>query len=397
LVGFVTYLWVFGSSLRALWKKTDDKEYMMYGIGLIPLLIAYAIHNSFIFDTSANFLVFFTVLGFVSFLSLQKTSHPENKHAVHKKPEPIRQPKVNNTLLGLTAVLLFVAVIFVIYKINVLPSKANYTTTRAIIAGWSQDFPGAIEKYKEAVKYDVPGKYEIRHRFAQYVLEGSSSGKLPPEKIDAINLAIDEVKKNLEENKPDYLPYLYLSRLYITLGKEDPASEYNNTALDYSLKALALAPEFVRTYYEVGQVYLNKKDLDKAVEYFRKAAELNPEVGLSHWYWGVVEIERGNINFGLEIVEKAITSGAYVPAENDLNRLISIYLSRNELAKVVWGYELLVKIKPDNPQVRASLAVAYARVGKIDEAVAEAKEAARLSPEFEPEAKLFIQQLGREW
>ena len=65
--------------------------------------------------------------------------------------------------------------------------------------------------------------------------------------------------------------------------------------------------------------------------------------------------------------------------------------------KLVWASELLVKTKPDNAQYRASLAVAYARVGRIDEAVEEAREAARLDSKFEPEARMFIGELGREW
>ena len=39
--------------------------------------------------------------------------------------------------------------------------------------------------------------------------------------------------------------------------------------------------------------------------HFKKAVELNPEVGMSHWYYGVVEIEKGNVEFGLDIIEKA--------------------------------------------------------------------------------------------
>src|SRR3989338_331611 len=69
LAGFLTYLWIFGASLRSLWRTIYRKDTMLYGVGFISLLIDYAIHNSFIFNTSANFLVFFTILGFISFLS----------------------------------------------------------------------------------------------------------------------------------------------------------------------------------------------------------------------------------------------------------------------------------------------------------------------------------------
>ncbi len=388
LLGILSYLWIFISSFRVLWKKIHDKETMIYGIGLIPLLIAYIIHNCFIFDTSANFLVFFTILGFISFLSLPKV-HLDHKHHA--------RPKVNQVLWVLTAIALVVGAIYMIYSVNVRQSQANYTSTRGIIAGWANDFPGAIAKYEEAVSYNVPGKYEIRHRFAQYVLEKTNSGKLTPEYVDAINKALVETKKNIEENKVDYLPYLYTSRLYIILGKDDPSSPYNDTALEYSLKALDLAPEFVRTYYEIGQAYLNKKDLDNASKYFKRAAELNPEVGLSYWYWGVVEIERGNTALGLEIVEKIISNGTYIPSSNDIGRLADLYMKQGNYSKIAWAYELLVKSSPENAQYRASLAVAYAKIGKVDEAVEQAREAARLDPKFETEAQSFIQSLGRQW
>ena len=389
LLGFLAYVSIFIVAIKNLWKKLNaSKDEILYGVSLISLLIAYAIHNSFIFDTSANFLVFFSVLGFISFISWPKTQQTN---------KPSHKLKVNQGLWSLTAIALFVGVIIMIYYVNVQPSKANYTTTRAIVAGWANDFPGAMAKYEEAVSYNVPGKYEIRNRFAQYVLEKTGSGKLTPEYIDAIHKAITEVNKNVEENKVDYLPYLYIARLYIILGKDDPNSEYNDKSLEYSLKALDLAPDFVRTYYEIAQAYLNKKDLDNAAKYFKRATELNPEVGVSNWYWGIVEIERGNTNLGLEIVEKVINSEVYSPSPNDIGRLADIYIKKNDFGKVVWAYEMLVKSSPDNAQYKATLAVAYARIGKIDKAVEQAHEAAKLDPKFESEARSFVQQMGQQW
>ena len=389
LLGFLSYLSIFFFSLMVLWKKLDSKDDILYAIGLISLIFAYAIHNSFIFDTSANFFVFFTILGFISFIS-----NPKDLRDKEIKPRPT---KVNNGLFSIVAGILFILITVGIYKINVIPSIANYTTTRAIIAGWNNDFNGAVAKYKEALEYNVPGKYEIRHRFAQYILEQSSSGKLKPEQVDAVNAAIEAVQKNVDENKPDYLPYLYLSRLYIILGKDDPKSPYNDKALEYSMAALKIAPDFVRTYYEIGQGYLNKDDLASAAIYFKKAAELNPDVGLSYWYWGIVEIEKGNTQLGLSIIEDVIKSGKYTPSESDMTKLINIYAKTNDIPRLIWAHSVLVAIKPDNAQYHASFAVAYARAGKIDDAVREAKKAVELDPNFESEARSFIQSLGRQW
>lgn len=388
LLGIVSYLWIFISSFRILWRKIHNKEAVLYGVGLTSLLAAYIIHNSFIFDTSANLLVFFTILGFISFLSFPKQAG-DVKFS--------RRSRMSGGVLSLVAVSLAILIMVGIYFINILPVRANYATTRAIVTGWAGDFNGAVAKYDRALKYDVPGKYEIRHRFAQYVIEKAHSAKLTPEYVSAINRAIEETKKNVEENKIDYLPYLYLSRLYIILGKDDPLSEYNDLALESALAALDLAPDFVRTHYEIGQVYLNKKDFDNAAVYFKRASELNPEVALSRWYWGIVEIDRGNTELGLIIIEPLIESEVYIPAENNIGRLINVYLKKGDLGKIVWIYEVVVKFWPDNPQYRASLAGAYARVGKIDEAVIQARRTVELDPSYESEASSFVKSLGREW
>lgn len=293
------------------------------------------------------------------------------------------------------AIILIIAASFLIYKTNILPAKANYATTRGIIQGWGNNFPGAVAKFKESVLYDVPGKYEYRHRFAQYLLEYSSGKALAPELIEALQFAISEVEKNTLNNELDYLPYLYLSRLNIVLGKDDKSSLHNDIALQHSMKALEISPTFIRTYYEIAQAYLNVDEHDKAIEYFRRAAELNPDVGISYWYWGVTEYERGNTAEGLRIIDQALNKRAGL-SEGDYGRLVNIYNDANDIPRLVKVFEQLIAIAPGNAQYRASLAVAYARIGRIDEALESARMAVRLDPAFRADAEAFARSLGRE-
>jgi tetratricopeptide (TPR) repeat protein/O-antigen ligase len=388
LLGLLSYVSIFVAAWLVLKRiESLQPENRLYRIGLTCLLIAYAIHNSFIFDTSANFLVFFTVLGFITYLyqrgqNVDITIPPQRS----RFPAPLRV---------ITATGLAVAAAILINKTNILPARANHTSTRAIIAGWANDFIGSVAKYKEALQYDVQGKYEIRHRFAQYVLEYSSAAsKTTPGFEDAVKLAIDVVMKNRDENPNDYLPELYLSRLNIILGRDDPNSPYNDIALEHSLNALKISPTFIRTYYEIGQAYLNKKDYENAIKWFKTAAELNPDVGLSFWYWGIIEMTRGNTDEGLRIINIALESG-YGPSESDYMRLADVYSNRKDYAALENVYKELIKLNPKQPQYFAGLAVIYANLGRIDEAVAMARQAVILDPSFLQEAQNFVRQLGR--
>src|SRR3989344_2247813 len=348
IIGLLAYVYIFIAMFAFLRKFLKNNDLTIYGIGLISATIAYIIHNSFIFDTSANFIVFFTVMGFASYLNLNR----------EKEETRVTNPIVaNRSLVNAVGVILVILVSVLIYKTNISPAKANYATTRAIVRSWTGDFNGAFAKYQEALSYDVPGKYEYRHRLAQYLVGVGGPSVKEAQVREAFEYTLVEVEKNIKENKIDYLPYLYASRLNILLGKDDPKSPYNDQALNYSLKALELSPTFIRTYYEIAQAYINKKDYKKEIEYFQKAIDLNPETGLSYWYLGAAKFESGDMS-GLKDMEIALTKG-YGPTEQEYLRLVNVYLTDKDFARIADIYEKIVRINPNNAQHFASLATAY--------------------------------------
>lgn len=394
LVGFIAYIAIFMVlfwMLWRIWKDSGDHEYQLFAMVFAPGLVAYIVHNSFIFDTSGNFIAFFLMAGFIGYFFMTRTGT-----AVANTKAPVQTAPA--TLRYSAAFILGILAIVSIYQTDIKPAEANYATTRAIVASWGGDHAKAVAKFREALAYDTFPAYEIRHRYAQYVLENYGSFKsdqgLNPGQL--LLEVIEETKKN-ESYQLDYLPYLYISRAYIVLGKGDPKSPFNDLALENSKKALEISPTFVRTYYEVAQAYLNKKDYTTAAQYFQKAVDLNPEVGLSWWYLGLTRIESGDEQQGFAAVNKALSLG-YGMGENDYLRLIGIYTARKDFPKLIGLYEQLIKLNGNVAQYHASLAAIYAQLGKIDDAVKQAKIAAQLDPaNFEKEARAFVAQLGRQW
>ncbi len=180
------------------------------------------------------------------------------------------------------------------------------------------------------------------------------------------------------------------------MGKADPKSPHNDAALEHSLKALSYAPTFPRIYYEIGQTYLNKKDYLQAAAAFQSSIDLNDTVGVSYWYLAAVKMAQGDTTTGLKLIDIALAKG-YQLSENDYLLLGNIYIQRNDIAHIITIYEGLVKVAPTNARYHASLAVAYSKVNRIDEAVAEARVAAEVDPSFLPDAKAFVESLGRTW
>ncbi len=401
VIGFAAYLSIFYFAFKNLRPKNipaslDKNESIVLRIGLLTTLVAYMIHNAFIFDSSANFLVFFLVLGFINFLNLRQSAELQKSPQASKVDvRPLVRSKVLPLAIGGG---LGIFVLILAYYTAVLPTKANFATTRAIVESWNSRHDIAVEKFKVALSYDTFGKYEIRHRYAQYALERNNNRKLDEKITSQLVLAAEGALRNAQEFPDDYLPYLYASRAYILLGRESPKSEFNELALENSRKALELAPTFVRTYYEVAQAYLNQKNYSKAIANFQKAVDLNPDVSLSWWYLGVTLFESGDQPGGIQTIRIAINRGhEYYHSETDLLRVIKIFFSVKDFEMVAIAYEYLLKIQPENPQYHASLAVAYSEIGEIDKAVIEAKAAAKIDPTFEAEARAFVGSRGRAW
>jgi tetratricopeptide (TPR) repeat protein len=224
-----------------------------------------------------------------------------------------------------------------------------------------------VNKYREAIDYNTQGRYEFRHRFAQYLLElsGSTDTSKVPNFKDVTLQAIEDVKKNTLENPQDYLPLLYLSRLYIILGKDDPKSPYNDLALESSRKALEISPTFVRTYYEVAQAYLNKAEPGSAMEWFGKAAELNPDVGITYWYIGSVRYQiaaQANDAKGLQealgYMNMALEKG-YSLTEADGAKLAQIVLQLKDYKNLAFVMEQLVHSMPTKIEYWTQLISTY--------------------------------------
>ena len=393
-VGELAYLSMFIALLWTLWTFTKFKdERRTLGIGFIALMVAYVIHNCFIFDTSANFLTFFMLLAFVVHVSRDGL---EDASAVKEKSKP-RSWTVSQTA---AASVLAVLVVVGVYHYNVKPSMANYASTRAIVAGWQGDIATAVAKFREAIDYHTAGRYEYRNRFAQYLLETAASTDVS--KITGFNdlllEAIGDVKDNVNESPRDYLPLLYESRLYLILSGSDAKSPYLDTALQLDQQALAISPTFVRTYYEVAQAYLNKGDLNDAYAAFDKARQLNPDVGLTYWYLGVVDIQRGKTKEGLAEISTAIQMG-YTLSESDAVKLANTYIQSGDLKDAVMLYEQLVSQFPTKIDYWTQLIAGYIQLQERDQAVSAIKRALAQpgvgdDATFKAKALSALQQLG---
>lgn len=388
IIGLLSYIFIFFSIFYILIKKFKQKQIENSDFGIIiAMLIAYIGQNLFIFDTFANYFLFFLILGYINHLHLK-----EETYSI-----PIKEPSV------FLAAILLVFVLILTYQTGIKPAKANYACTRAIVAGQKGEANEAFQYYKKALSYDNPQvNYDITHKLATFTIQLIEAQRQKNKTID-VNLAhytIEAVKKNIERFPLDTTPYLYVGRMYILLIDEE-ADTAGKLAEEFIGKALDLNRKNPRIWYELGQAQLSLDKYKEAYDSFKEALNLNPQVALSYWFLGMAAYENGqyepsHYQEAAQLIEKAIVMGYnYKSSINDLMRLVHIYDKVGNYSKIVEVYKLVILKQPNNAQMHASLAAAYAKIGDYENAKKEALKSAEIDPNFESDAEKFINSLPR--
>lgn len=392
ILGFLSYLSIFFFLFYFLVKKLKEGKITrnIFSV-LTAMIIAYFVQNLFIFDTMANYLMFFLVLAYIYFLS----SPSEEKDASATKDPSI----------VLTAILLFVA-IFTIFQMNIKPTKANYASTRAILAGRAGNANQAFDYYKKALDYNSPqGAYEIRHKLAGFIVQVVESQRAAGKPynnavLGLLDYGIKEIEKNIQKYPQDTNPYLYLGRMYILLIDKD--AKYDDLAEASIQKAIDINNKNPRIWYEMGQAQLSQKKYQAAYNSFKAALDLNPNVTVSHWFMGMIGYQLGKekkdaqmIIDAINEIEKALNLGYtdYQDSLSELNLLIETYEKVKGYSRLVQFYKLALGLNDDVARYHAGLAQAYAALKNYQGAREEAAKALELEPKLKDVINEFLKSL----
>jgi putative PEP-CTERM system TPR-repeat lipoprotein len=249
----------------------------------------------------------------------------------------------------------------------------------------------AEKEAKEVIEMDDRNAFAHNLMGSIYLAQGKS--ELAMEEIDraieinpnlidayfkkgAINFLRGDSRKaeqdfiNAVEIAPEILnSRLILSRYLIRKGKYDDALKSLSEGLKNNKNDALL-------YNQMGIAYMGKKDIGKATELFEKAQGINPELLLPYFNMGSIYINRGE-------KEKAIKEYRTILDidENNLRALITLakFMESDGKDKEALDYYMRAK-KQKKPASYIAFAEYYLRKKDIDKAKEELNEASSLSP-----------------
>lgn len=149
---------------------------------------------------------------------------------------------------------------------------------------------------------------------------------------------------------------------------------------EYIKKSLDLNPNLLMAHNDLGTAYLASNNYDKAVYHLTRTAELNPDSALVHNNLGHALEKTGKTEEAIKEYKTAVD----IDPNNDLthSNLATALVNKGEIEKATKEYKKAVEINPNSALFHYNLGTALLLGGKIEEGIAELKKTVEINPNF---------------
>ncbi len=386
VIGFTFYLLLIGSTVWCAWKLTWLSPLQKSII--TGAVVAYIIHNSFVFDNLISAIMFYSFAAFIhsQYVVQREAVRAEARGKEQKEARLVREV-IEKKVGYVYAALFFVSLIAVpagVGAVVVMPLTTNKLLLEgySYLSGMSSDMSAETKKgtlkagtdaFNEALKTEWLGAQEVREQYIQSAsaIAGSfgQDAAIGADAVALVNTAHQVTKAHIEKYPGNARFYFLLAISFKQLGRHEEAIAALDRAIEYS-------PNKVSFYEEKVMVYLTQRQASRAVETARQALALNESN------------PRAQALFTISLAENAlfIEAAQYI-AEHaqvfDDSKVIQVYLEKARYADIAaFLPQRLAQYKPDeasmyNADTRAmitqkylALAASLLELGRRDEALA---------------------------
>jgi O-antigen ligase len=366
-IGLVAYLALYVLLLIVLWKSRLS---IMEKSALTGLLAGYAIHNIFVFDNLASYVLFFAFLGFVSSL----------KHAHAKSDQASKQGKeISHEIVEyVVAPLAIIALIFGVYFYNIRPLQENSRLITALQAcGSSPDaslFTSAL----------TPGAYvglqEIREQILQCAAQVITAQQIPgPTKQAFYQLATEAIADQIKATPNDARIYTLGGSFYAQIGAY-------NQAVPLLEKAHSISETKQSISLILASVYVNTNQAAKAESLLKET----------------YAAETADTEVRTALISVMIIDGHEADAKKqfgddpslfETEQAAQAYALAKQYDKAIAIYETVIGTSTDMVNTQFRLAQAEYAAGYIYQAVQTLKSIETAHPEYKTQMDEAIKQI----
>ena len=368
-IGLIAYLALYVLILVKVWQSNLT---LAEKSALTGLIVGYFIHNIFVFDNIASYIMFFALLGFADSLHNSKAKVILGNKVFHK-----------DAIEYVVLPIVIVCFIFVVYFVQYRVVKANTRLIDALIACSSNGTPDA-GLYQKALDVDsTTANQEIREQALNCGVRVITAPQAPgPIKQAFFSLAMQEIQNQIAYAPKD-------ARIYVLGGSFMNGIGQYNEAVPLLEKALELSPKKQSIIYDLATSYLNlNTNIDKAVELMKGA------------YESAKSNSQAKISYATTLISAGKESEAKELFKDDPSALISpqiaqAYFVKKQYSKAIEVYKALVKSSPTNVNYLSQLAQIQYTAGLKYDAVETLRIIIKNNPELKEQVETAIKQIEK--
>src|SRR5438477_2853905 len=178
-------------------------------------------------------------------------------------------------------------------------------------------------------------------------------------------------KRSLAVTKDNDSPHYGLGDVYLARGEV-------NKALAEFRSALNLRPGSPYAHNDIGLVLTKMGQLDEAVDHFNAAIRILPNFPTAHYNLGNALMQKGQINDAIKEFEHELAlQPDHAPARCNLATAL---LNQGQLNQAITQYEKTIELRPDYAEAYYDLGNCYFQQGNPENAVKQYEQALKLSP-----------------
>jgi tetratricopeptide (TPR) repeat protein len=343
-LGALAYFALFALVARGLWRADGFRGDQR--VILVALLVAYLVHNVFVFDNVASYAHYAALVGLAAALG-----------PVAREP---RRRHVGADAAALGCAALAIALPFTAYAVNGAPMAAARGVIGAMTAA---DIDAARADFEGAIARGTFGTPEIAYQYAQYAVRVASAPEeqvpaaIADEFVTAADAALAAAASSTAESYYQFGLGGFRLRVGNAAGAIAPLEE-----------AVRRAPQKQSVRATLAMAYAWAGDA-RALDYARETYEIEKANEHAWRAYARVAAKLGRADIFEALVAEAREAGNYEWV-------------------VTLTYET-VATSPANPQARASFVRALLDAGRYDDASAELDRAAKDFPKIAPQFEAF--------
>lgn len=371
-VGLIAYLALYVLFLVTVWKSSLS---MAEKSVLSGLLAGYFVHNIFVFDNLASYVLFFAALGFVSSLPRKAGSAP----AGIALPDwfgtkPMRMDAVEYIVAPIAIVLLVGAV----YFFDIRSIEANTRLIVALQACGGQN--ASADLFQNALNVDTyVANQEIREQLLNCSGNVISSQQIPgPTKQAFFTLANQAIKAQVAATPKD-------ARIYVLAGAFDDGIGQYAEAAKLLEEGHRLSPAKQTLDFELATAYINTGKADQAVALLRQAYESAPSYDQAKNAYAISLVIDGKEALAHQLFGND-------PAIFATQQMASVYASEKQYPKAIAIYEQLASSSPTDVNIHAQLAQLQYAAGMTSAAIFTLRGLESVHPELKDQIDAAIKQ-----